>query len=351
MTLVTVLPYLPSPLEGDGTATRRPVVVITGASAGVGRATAQAFARTGARVGLIARGQDRLNAAAAEVRTLGGEALAVAADVAVSEEVDVAAGAIEDVFGPIDIWVNNAMAAVLAPVLDTTADEFRRVTEVTYLGYVHGTLAALRRMHSRDRGVIVQVGSALAYRGIPLQASYCAAKHAIQGFTESLQVELLHEHSAVRVVSVHLPAMNTPQFDWVRTTLGRQPRPVAPVFDPAVAADAILHAARRPRLEYWVAGPSVMAIVGSAIAPALTDRYLAATGFGAQQGPSPVLADRPVNLWEPPPGDPGARGRFGAESHRASAQWLMSKHRRLLGLGASLVAGAGIVAYSRRNGD
>ena len=323
-------------------------MVITGASAGVGRATARTFGRAGARIGLLARGRERLDAAAAEVEALGGQALVIPVDVADAAAVDDAAAAVESQLGPIDVWVNNAMAAVLAPVVDTTAAEFRRVTEVTYLGYVYGTLAALRRMRPRDGGVIVQVGSALAYRGIPLQATYCAAKHAVQGFTESLQVELLHEGSGVRVVSVHIPAVNTPQFDWVRTTLDREPRPVAPVFEPQVAADAIVHAATHPRREYWVGGSSVKAIVGSALAPGLADRYLAGMAFDAQQSAEPVRADRVVNLWEPPPGDPGARGRFGSESERTSVQWMASKHRRSIGVGTAMVAfGAGVAALRR----
>jgi NAD(P)-dependent dehydrogenase (short-subunit alcohol dehydrogenase family) len=303
----------------------RRVVVITGASAGVGRATARAFARTGADVGLVARGQDRLDATAAEVRALGGRALIAAADVADAEAVEAAAACVEDELGPIDVWVNNAMAAVLAPVVDTTAREFRRVTEVTYLGCVHGSLAALRRMRSRDRGTIIQVGSALAFRGIPLQATYCAAKHAIQGFTESLRCELLHDDSGVRLVSVHLPALNTPQFDWVHTTLDWQPRPVAPVFDPELAADAIVHAASHRRREYWVGGSTVKAIAGSQLAPSLADWYLARTGVQAQQASDRISTDRRSNLWEPPPGDPGSHGRFGAESRRASLQWWARK--------------------------
>src|SRR5437762_2719098 len=251
------------------------VVVITGASAGVGRATAQAFARRGAQLGLIARGPDGLEAARKEVEQLGGSALVFAIDVANAQKVEEAAARVEEEFGPIDIWINNAMVSVFSPVKDVTAEEFHRVTEVTYLGVVYGTLAALKRMLPRDRGTIVQVGSALAYRGIPLQAAYCGAKHAIQGFTESLRCELLHDESHVRVTMVQLPAMDTPQFDWVKSRLPRKPQPVPPIYAPEVAADAIVWAADHRRRELSVGAPTVAAIWSNKIASGVLDRCLA----------------------------------------------------------------------------
>ena len=233
------------------------VVVITGASAGVGRATAREFARHGARIGLLARGNDGLNAARREVEELGSEALVIPIDVADADQVESAAAQIEAEFGHIDIWINNAMTSVFSPIKQMTAEEFRRVTEVTYLGYVYGTLAALKRMLPRDRGVIVQVGSALAYRGIPLQAAYCAAKHAVQGFCDSLWCELLHDNSNVKVTMVHMPALNTPQFGWVKSRLPRKAQPVPPIFQPEVAAEAIYFAAHNPRREFYVGLPTV----------------------------------------------------------------------------------------------
>src|SRR5437667_3312556 len=249
------------------------VIVITGASAGVGRATVQAFARRGAQLGLIARGPDGLEAARKEVNQLGGSALVFAIDVADAEKVEGAATRVEEEFGPIDFWVNNAMVSVFSPVKEMTAEEFHRVTEVTYLGVVYGTLAALKRMLPHDRGCILQVGSALAYRGIPLQAAYCGAKHAIQGFTESLRCELLHDKSNVRVTMVQLPAMNTPQFDWVRSRLPRAPQPVPPIFEPELAADAIVWAATARRREISVGSPTVAALWANKIASPILDRY------------------------------------------------------------------------------
>ena len=286
------------------------VIAITGASAGVGRATAERFARTGARIGLIARDRQRLEATAAEVERLGGGALALPVDVADHDAVDSAAAKIEEHFGPLDIWVNNAMATLFAPVMKLTAEEFRRATEVTYLGYVWGTFAALRRMLPRDRGTIVQVGSALAYRSIPLQAPYCGAKHAVHGFTQSLRTELLHDRSNVRVSEVQLPAENTPQFDWGRAKLPRHPQPVPPIFQPEVAAKAIEHAAFHGPREILVAWPTVRAVFGERIAPGLLDRYLARVGFDAQQTDEAMDRERDGNLFEPVPGDFGAHGRF-----------------------------------------
>ena len=304
-------------------------IAVTGASAGVGRATVERFARSGARIGLIARERNRLEAAAADVERLGGEALVLPLDVADNDAVEEAASRIEERFGPLDVWVNNAMATVFAPVSVTTPEEFRRVTEVTYLGYVWGTLAALRRMLPRDRGTIVQVGPALAYRSIPLQATYCAAKHAVHGFTQSLRTELLHERSKVRVTEVQLPAQNTPQFEWGRAKLPRHPQPVPPVFQPEVAAKAIEHAAEHAPREILVAWPAVKAVLGERIAPGLLDRYLARTGYDSQQTDEPLEGERAGNLFEPLPGGFGARGRFDHRSRDRSL--LLDLYVRLRG--------------------
>ncbi|MBX3469250.1 MAG: SDR family oxidoreductase [Planctomycetes bacterium] len=326
---------------------RGQVVVITGASAGVGRATARAFADRGARVGLIARGAERLRAAAREVEERGGAALVLPLDVGDAERVEEAAARIEDTFGPIDVWINNAMTTVFAPVRDMTADEFRRVTEVTYLGYVHGTLAALRRMLPRDRGTIVQVGSALAYRAIPLQSAYCAAKHAIEGFTESLRTELMHDGSGVKVTSVHLPAVNTPQFEWVKSKMPCRAQPVPPIYEPEVAARAIAWAAHHPdRRDLKVGWPTLRAIFGTRIAPAVADRVLARSGVEAQQTDEPEDPTRPHNLWRPVPGDFAARGRFSDQAARTSPLTWASMHRGAVavavgGAAAVLVAVAG----------
>jgi short-subunit dehydrogenase len=301
------------------------VVAITGASAGVGRAAARAFARDRADVGLIARGRERLESARRELEELGQRATIAEADVADAGQIEAAAAQIEEELGPIDVWVNNAIATVFAPVADTTPEEFRRATEVTYLGSVWGTMAALKRMRPRDHGVIVQVGSALAYRGIPLQAAYCGGKHALQGFLESLRAELLHEGSQVRVTMVQLPALNTPQFTWSRAKLPRKPQPVPPIYQPEVAAEAIVWAANHPRRELMVGWPTVKAIVGNAIVPGIADRYLARTGFDAQQTDEPLDRDRPDNLFEPVPGDQGSHGPFGDRSRTRSIQFQLSK--------------------------
>ncbi|HZO97884.1 MAG TPA: SDR family oxidoreductase [Gaiellaceae bacterium] len=319
----------------------RRVVAITGASAGAGRATALAFARTGADVGLIARGGERLESARRELEELGVRAAVAPADVADAGQVEAAAQRIEDELGPIAVWVNNAMATVFAPVADTTPEEFRRATEVTYLGSVWGTMAALRRMRPRDAGVIVQAGSALAYRGIPLQAPYCGAKHALQGFLESLRAELMHEGSRVRLTMVQLPALNTPQFTWSRAKLPRAPRPVPPIYQPEVAAGAIVWAAGHPRRELLVGWPTVKAVVGNAIAPALVDRYLAVTGWETQQTDRPVEPARRDNLFEPVPGDQAARGPFDAGARGRSVQLALVKRRvPLLAAGLAALAGA-----------
>ena len=317
------------------------VVVITGASAGVGRATARAFAAKGAHIGLIARGQAGLDAARRDVERAGGRALAVRADVADADAIESAAQQIETELGPIEVWVNNAMVSVFSPVKAMTAEEFRRVTEVTYLGQVHGTLAALRRMLPRDRGVIVQVGSALAYRGIPLQAAYCGAKHAVQGFNESLRCELLHEQSNVRVTMVQLPALNTPQFDWVKTRLPNHPQPVPPIFQPEVVAAAIVWASEHDRREVSVGLSTLLAIFGDKIAAGLLDRYLARTGFAGQQTDRPVDPERPDNLRQPVDDetDFGAHGDFDAVARSQSWQWWATAHRDHL-----LLATSGVLA-------
>ena len=319
------------------------VVVITGGSAGVGRAAALAFARGGAHVGLIARGNDGLKAARREIEEMGGTARVYAADVADPEAIEAAAAFFEKELGPIDVWVNNAMLSVFSPVKEMQAEEYRRVTEVTYLGYVHGTLAALKRMLPRDRGVIIQVGSALAYRGIPLQSAYCAAKHAIQGFCDSLRSELLHDKSRVKISMVQLPAMNTPQFDWVKSRLDRKAQPVPPIYQPEVAADAIAFVSRHPRREMWVGAPTVKAIVANKLIPGLLDRYLGRTNYQAQQTEQPEDPERAHNLWGPLPGDHGPHGRFDDRSHRRSAQVWASENRGWLAL-VGLAAAVGVAS-------
>ncbi|EDY20889.1 short-chain dehydrogenase/reductase SDR [Chthoniobacter flavus Ellin428] len=308
------------------------VVVITGASAGVGRATARAFAREGASIGLIARGQDGLDGAKRDVEELGGSALALPVDVADAEAVEAAAEEVERTLGPIDVWVNVAMTSVFSPVKEMRPEEYKRVTEVNYLGYVYGTLAALKRMLPRNSGRIIQVGSALAYRGIPLQSAYCASKHAIQGFMDSLRCELLHDHSRVKVCMVQMPAMNTPQFGWVRSRMPNKAQPVPPIYQPEVAADAIVFASHHDRREIYVGLPTVEAVVGNKWFPGLLDHYLGRTGFDSQQTNEPKDPDQPDNLFHPVPGDHGAHGSFDSRSCNTSLQLWTDKHRTFLGI-------------------
>lgn len=321
-----------------------PVVVITGASAGVGRATARAFARRGARLGLFARGRQGLDATKQDVEALGGEAVVVQGDVARPEDVERLAEETETAFGPIDVWVNNAMVTVYGEFQDLTPEEYRRVTDVCYHGQVYGTMAALKRMRPRDRGTIVLVGSALAYRGIPLQSAYCGAKHAVEGMFDSIRSELLHRGSGVRIVMVQLPGLNTPQFTWGRTKLSHQPRPASPPYQPEIAADAIVYAATdgRDRREILVGYPTVQAVVGNKLVPGLADRYLARTAIEGQQRAEPVEPDRPDNLFAPVEGDFGAHGPFDAEARASSPQLWATQHRPWL-LGAAVAGLAGAV--------
>ncbi|HEY8534152.1 MAG TPA: SDR family oxidoreductase [Micromonospora sp.] len=330
------------------------VVVITGASAGIGRAAARRFAARGDRVALLARGESGLEGAAEDVARLGGTPLPISVDVADAAAVERAAARVEQELGPIDVWVNNAFTGVFAPFIEIDPVEFARITEVTYLGYVYGTKAALTRMLPRDRGAIVQVGSALAYRGIPLQSAYCGAKHAIQGFTESLRCELLHDKSRVRVTMVQLPAVNTPQFGWVRSRLSRHAQPVPPIYQPEVAADAIVYAADHPqRREYWVGGSSALTIAANALVPGLLDRYLARTGYRAQQTAKPRSPESESgNLWDPFDGrgepDYGAHGAFDDRSHRRSFQLWASQRHRVFSAAAAVASAAAMAVRRRR---
>lgn len=316
------------------------VVVVTGASAGVGRAVAREFAGEGCRVGLLARGRGRLEAAKKEIEEAGGEAMVLPTDVANAEEVEAAAERVEQELGPIDVWVNDAMTTIFAPFHQITPAEFKRATEVTYLGCVYGTMSALKRMRTRNRGAIVQVGSALAYRSIPLQSPYCGAKHAIVGFTDSLRSELIHQGSNIHITVVHLPAMNTPQFSWCRTRLPRHPQPVPPIYQPEVAARAIVWASSHRRREVYVAWPTVKAIYGQEIAPGYADRYLAKFAYSGQETEQPVSPDRPDNLFEPAPEQYAAHGIFDDRASNSSPLTWMDLHRRAVTLSATVLAGA-----------
>ncbi len=325
------------------------VVVVTGASAGVGRAIAKEFGAHGASVVLLARSRDGLEGARRDVERLGGRALPILTDVSDDLQVEAAADQAEREFGPIDIWINNAMVSVLSPALQMTAADYRRVTEVTYLGYVYGTLAALRRMVPRNRGTVVQIGSALAYRAIPLQSAYCGAKHAIQGFTESLRSELIHDNSRVHLSIVQLPAVNTPQFSWIKTRMRNHPRPVPPIFQPEVIARSVYWVAHHPRREFTIGLSAVQAIIGDKFVPGLLDHYLAYMGYGAQQTKESVDPDRPNNLYNPLPGDYGARGEFDDRSSDYSVQAWINRYRGWLALGLSLGALSSLYCAARRS--
>jgi len=318
------------------------VVVVTGASSGVGRAIARAFGRARSRVGLIARTREALENAAREIREGGGEALVLPLDVSDARAVQQAADEVAAKWGRIDTWVNDAMVSVFSPVSQTTPEEYRRVTEVNYLGTVHGTLAALRHMRATGEGTIIQIGSALVYRSIPLQSAYCASKAAIRGFTDSLRCELVHEKSRIRVTMLQLPAVNTPQFEVMRTRLPRHPKPVPPIYQPEAIAQAVLRVAAKPVREMWLAPSAIAAIVGQRLAPGLLDRYLGRRGYEAQQTGEPVAAGRPDNLFAPLPGDRGAHGRFDAEARPRSLEISARLRARALAVAA---AAAGVVAF------
>ncbi|MGI9050435.1 MAG: SDR family oxidoreductase [Rubrobacteraceae bacterium] len=323
------------------------VVVITGASAGVGRATVREFAKHGAHIGLLARNEEALQAAKEEVESLGGKALIIPTDVADPEQVEAAADKVEEEFGPIDVWVNDAIAVIFAPVRDISAQDFKRSTEVCYLGAVYGTMAALKRMLPRDKGTIVQVGSALSYRAIPLQSAYCGAKHGMRGFTDSLRTELYHEKSNVYVTMVQLPAVNTPQFNVSKTALDKHPQPVPPIYQPEVPARAIYYAAHHKRREVYVGTSSVIVIIGNKILPGLGDWYLGRTGYSSQQTDQSINPDRPNNLYEPVSGDHGAHGNFDGKAHEKSPQLWATEHRGALVLAGAAV-GAAIFGLVRR---
>lgn len=312
----------------------REVVVVTGSSAGVGRAVAREFGKHGARVGLLARGEDGLQAAKQEIERLGGEAFIIPTDVADHDAVEAAAQKVEEKFGPIDVWVNNAMTTIFAPFHEISPEDFRRATEVTYLGFVWGTMAAMRRMRPRNRGTIVQVGSALAYRGIPLQAPYCGAKHAVRGFTDSIRCELIHDGSDVHITMVQLPAVNTPQFDWCKSKMPNRPQPVPPIFQPEVIAEAVYFAAHSRRREVTVGWPALKAIWGNKFFPGFGDWYLAKTGYDSQQTETPVSPNRPSNLYEPVSGDHGAHGRFDHQAKDFSVHSWLNQNRGLVAAGA-----------------
>lgn len=324
------------------------VVVLTGASAGVGRATAREFGKHGAKVALLARNPEGLEGARTEVESVGGQALPITTDVADADAVQAAAERVEEEFGPIDVWVNDAMTTVFASFKDIEPEDYKRATEVTYLGAVYGTMSAMKRMLPRNKGTIVQVGSALAYRSIPLQSAYCGAKHAIRGFTDSVRVELMHEGSDLHITMVQLPAVNTPQFDQCKTELPRHPQPVPPIFQPEVPARAIYWAAHQRRREVYLGNSTLVAVFGNKIAPWFADWYLSRTGFESQQTDEPVKRDRPYNLYEPVSGDHGAHGSFDSKALESSLQFWAAKNRNWLVLaGVAGLAGTAIAALKK----
>lgn len=331
---------------------KRKTIVVTGASAGLGRAIACEFGKGEARVALLARGKEGLAAAAKDVAAAGGTPLALTTDVSDADAVEAAAASIEREFGAIDVWVNNAMVSVFSPVKDMKPEEYKRVTNVTYLGVVHGTLAALKRMLPRNRGKIIQVGSALAYRSIPLQSAYCAAKHAIVGFTDSLRCELIHDRSQVSLTVVHMPALNTPQFGWVKSRLRNKAQPVPPIFEPEVGAKAVFWAAHHDRAEIYVGGSTVEAIVGNKVAPRLLDQYLGRKGYASQQTSEREDPQRRDNLWMPLDvnEDFGAHGSFDSRARRFSMQLWADLHRPVIALGLGISAITGLLVYASKNG-
>ncbi len=322
-------------------------VVVTGASAGLGRSIAREFGRHSANVALLARGNEGLEGAKREVESVGGKALVQTLDVADAGAIESAATVVEEKFGPIDIWINNAMTSVFAPVKEMKPEEYKRVTEVTYLGVVYGTLAALKRMLPRDRGSIVQVGSALAYRSIPLQSAYCAAKHAIVGFTDSLRCELVHDQSKIRLTVVQMPALNTPQFDWVKSRLPHKAQPVPPIFQPEVGARAVYRAAHQNHREIYVGGSTVAAITGQKVVPGMLDHYLGHTGYNSQQTSEPEDPNRPDNLWHPVSGDHGSHGRFDTLAHDRSYEAWAETHRSWFFAGIGILLASGYLAFHR----
>jgi short-subunit dehydrogenase len=322
---------------------RNTVVVVTGASGGVGRATARLLGQRGAKVVLLARGRDGLEGAKREVESFGGRALAVPTDVSQFEQMQAAADAAEREFGPIDLWINNAMVSMYSPFMKMLPEEFKHIVEVTFLGNVYGTQCALQRMIPRDRGVIIQVGSALAFRSIPLQSAYCASKHAIQGFTESIRSELIHQKSNVRVSVVNMPALNTTQFVWTKNKMPHKARPTGTIFQPEVAAEAILFAAEHNRREIMVGYTTVEATLGEKVIPGLLDHYLAKAAWEGSMLPEPVDPNQPDNFWEPLSGDHGSHGPFDRKSRGFSVQFWATKNRGKL-LGGLLIAGVGLWA-------
>jgi NAD(P)-dependent dehydrogenase (short-subunit alcohol dehydrogenase family) len=329
-----------------------PVVVVTGSSAGLGRAIAYAYAKRGAKIALLARNPEALQAAQRECEKLGGQAIFIPTDVSDAEAVERAANQVEQQLGPIAIWINDAMVSVFSPVKEMEASDYKRVTDVLYLGFVYGSMAALRRMLPRNRGTIIQIGSALSYRSIPLQSAYCAAKHAINGFTDSLRCELHHDKSSVRVTTVQMPAMNTTKFEWVKNRMPHKTQPVPPIFEPEVAAEVVVAAglAKNPRREYWVGSPTVLAIVAQKVFPGAMDRYLGRTGYKSQQIESePRDVNAPNNLYEYVPGVHSARGKFDDRSKRPSAEVFLSLHRGSFALCALALAGAGMAIACLRS--